>query len=115
MSNNDKTLTENHQNFKVKSQKQTLLFFCFFIRNHSWGRRAKCAGPRMPVRALAREARRSSRVQHKSTNTAEARDSEQKGPYMQHKVPNKKGLAPGSPVTISYYKPGVYCFGDCRD
>ena len=49
----------------------------------------------MPVRALVREARRSSRVQHKSMNTAEAHDSEQKAPDMQHKARNKKVFAPG--------------------
>ena len=52
--------------------------------------------PWMPFRAPAHEARRSSRVHHKSTNTAEAHDSERKAPDMQHKKdPNKKVSAPG--------------------
>ena len=78
----DQKITENHQKSSVKIQKNVIFLTFVYFR----GRCAKRAGPRKPFRAPAREARRSSRVQHKSTNTAEAHDSEQKALDMQHKT-----------------------------
>ena len=91
MANNYKKLTETHKKITVKIQKHLYFSGIVFTRNRSGGRRAKRVGS---PDAWTSSARRSSRVQHKSTNTAEVRDSEQKAPDMQHKSPNKKVLAP---------------------
>ena len=79
-----------------KSKLKSMIIFCSFgfeDRSGGGGGARSAPAPRMPFQAPAHEARRSSRVQPKSTNTAEAHDSEQKAPDMQHKTPNKKVLA----------------------
>ena len=81
-----------------------LLFFNF------GDRRAKRAGPRTPFRAPAREARRSSRVQHKSTNTAEVDDSEQKAP---DKIQKQEKLRPILLRIFSYEKQWVWLMNAC--
>ncbi len=60
--------------------------------------------PQMPFRAPACEARRSSQVQHQSTSTAEAHDSEQKSPNMQHIRPRNAAEASIIAVVFVYRK-----------
>ena len=96
MTTTDKKLYEHRKKLKVEIQKHRYVSFVF----RSGGRRVKRAGPSIPVSC------RRSRVQHKSPNIAEAPDSEQKAPDMQHNFPNKRVLAPSWLGNISHQKPG---------
>ena len=82
----------------LRSKFEKIVIFQLFLAFEGPAREAR--RPWKPFRAPAHEARRSSRAQHKSPSTAEAHDSEQKVPDMQHKAPSRVNNSI-APTTVS--------------